>query len=237
MIMTPGVRKLALTAHVTSSVGWLGSVGGFLALAIAGLISQDAQIVRAAYLASELITWWVIVPLAFASLLTGLVASLGTPWGLFQYYWVLAKLLITLLATVLLLVHTQPIGLLAGVARGTTLSSAQVGQLQIQLVGDGGAALLALLVNVTLSVYKPRGMTRYGRRKQREQREGSSYPNSNGDAGGDTGTTPRWVQVFGIIALVLVLLFVVRHLTGLGFGGHTPRHGPDAHTPPTRHGG
>jgi hypothetical protein len=30
------------------------------------------------------------------------------------------------------------------------------------------------------------------------------------------------VQVFGIIALVLVLLFVILHLTGRGLGGHTP---------------
>lgn len=120
MTMTPPLHKLALTAHVTSSVGWLGAVAGFLALAIAGLTSQDAQVVQAVYLAMELITWFVIVPLAFASLLTGLIQSLGTTWGLFRHHWVLAKFLITILATVLLLVHTQPIGLLAAVAKETT---------------------------------------------------------------------------------------------------------------------
>ena len=30
-----GFRKLALTTHVTSSVGWIGAVAGFLALAVA----------------------------------------------------------------------------------------------------------------------------------------------------------------------------------------------------------
>lgn len=94
--MTPALRKLALTAHVTSSVGWLGAVGGFLALALAGLTSQDAQMVRAAYLATDVITWFVIVPLAFGSLLTGLVVSLATPWGLFRHYWVLVKFLLTI---------------------------------------------------------------------------------------------------------------------------------------------
>jgi hypothetical protein len=74
----PRLRKFALTAHVTSSVGWLGAVAGFLALAVAGLTSQNAQMARAAYLAMELITWFVIVPLGLASLLTGLVQSLGT---------------------------------------------------------------------------------------------------------------------------------------------------------------
>ena len=95
--MTPSLRKFALTTHLTSSVGWLGAVGGFLALAVAGLFSRDEQLVRAAYVSMELITWFVIVPLAFVSLLTGLIESLGTPWGLFRHYWILAKLVITFL--------------------------------------------------------------------------------------------------------------------------------------------
>ena len=37
----------------------------------------------------------------------------------------------------------------------------------------------------------------------------------------DDDTTPRWVKVFGLIAIVLVLLFVILHLTGGGFHGHT----------------
>jgi hypothetical protein len=77
--MPPHLRKVALTAHVVSSVGWLGAVAAFLALAVAGLTSQDAQMVRAAYLAMESIAWFVFVPLCVASLLTGLVQALGTP--------------------------------------------------------------------------------------------------------------------------------------------------------------
>ncbi len=170
MTMTPHLRRFALTAHVTSSVGWLGAVAGFLALAVAGLTSQDAQLVRAAYLAMELITWCVIVPLSLASLLTGLVQSLGTEWGLFRHYWILVKLLLTILATIALLLHTHPIGLLAWLARGTTFRTADVGRLQIQLVADASVALLVLLVATTLAVYKPRGLTPYGWRKVREQR-------------------------------------------------------------------
>src|SRR5687768_3340719 len=170
MIMTPRLRKFALTAHVTSSVGWLGAVAGFLALAVAGLSSQDAQMMRAAYLAMELTGWFVIVPLSLASLPTGLVMSLGTEWGLFRHYWVLAKFLITILATILLLVHMQPVGHLADVVAETTLAHGALAGLRVQLVADAGAALLALLVATALSVYKPRGMTRYGRRKQHEKR-------------------------------------------------------------------
>ena len=108
MTMTPLLRKFVLTAHVTSSVGWLGAVAGFLVFAVTGLTSQDVQIVRAAYLAMELIGWFVIVPLSLASLLTGLVQSLGTKWGLFRHYWILVKFLINIFASIVLLLHMQP---------------------------------------------------------------------------------------------------------------------------------
>lgn len=170
MTMKPGLRKFVLTAHVTSSVGWLGAVVGFLALVVAALTSQDAQTVRAAWIAMELTGWFAIVPLALASLLTGLVMSLGTPWGLFRHYWVLFKLLLTILATIVLLLNMQTVSFLAGVAAET--GSADLGGLRGELLHAGGG-LLVLLVNTILSVYKPRGMTRYGWRKQHEQLTGS----------------------------------------------------------------
>ena len=105
MQMTAGVRRIALTTHVTSSVGWLGAVASFLALAMAGVMSNDSQLVRAAYLAMHLTTWFVIVPLSIASLATGLINAAGTPWGPFRHYWVVTKLLLTVLATIILLVH------------------------------------------------------------------------------------------------------------------------------------
>jgi hypothetical protein len=167
MTMTPGLRKFVLTAHVTSTVGWLGAAAGFLALAAAGLTSQDAQMVRAVYLAAEPITWFVLVPLSLASLLTGIVQSLGTPWGLFRHYWVLCKLLLTVLATIVLLQYTQTVSYFAGVAAET--DSGELGGLWSYVLHSGGG-LLVLLVTTTLSVYKPRGMTPYGWRKQHEQR-------------------------------------------------------------------
>jgi hypothetical protein len=173
MIMSPSLRKSALVAHVISSVGWFGAVAGFLALAIAGLTSHDAGIVRAAYFAMELTGWNVIVPLSLASLLTGFVSSLGTTWGLFRYYWIIAKLVIVVPATILLLVHMQPISHVARIAAETTLSAADLQGLRIELVAEAGAALLVLLLATTLSVYKPRGMTAYGWRKQQEQRPAS----------------------------------------------------------------
>jgi len=167
--MTPRLRKLALTAHVVTSVGWLGAVVGFLALAVSSLTSHDAPVVAAAYLMMELIGWLVLVPLSLASLLTGLIQSLGTTWGLFRHYWVLAKLLINVVATVILLIYMQSLSYLADMA--VTVSADDLLKLRdpSPLI-HAGAALLLLLLATTLSVYKPRGLTRYGRRKQLEKR-------------------------------------------------------------------
>jgi hypothetical protein len=176
MLMRPGIRKLALTAHVTASVGWLGSVAAFLGLALSGLTSKDSQKVRSAYIAMELTGWYVIVPLSFASLVTGLIQSLGTTWGLFRHYWVLAKLLINVLATTLLLVHMQPISRMASLAIEGTLTPVDHRSVQVQLVADAALALAALVVATVLSVYKPRGVTPYGLRKYREQQRSTPKP-------------------------------------------------------------
>ena len=171
MIMSPSFRKLALIAHVTTSIGWFGAVAAFLALSIVGMSSSDTQLARAAYLAMEVTTWFVIVPLAFASLLSGVISSLGTKWGLFRYYWVLLKLLITVLATLVLLVHLQPIERLASVA-ATTAPGVTLRDAQLNMVVASAAALLVLFTLTALSIFKPRGMTPYGQRKQQEQSTG-----------------------------------------------------------------
>lgn len=240
MTMTPGLRKFALTMHVTSSVGWFGAVASFLALAIAGLASQDAQMVRAAYLAMESISWFVIVPFSLASLLTGLVQSLGTHWGLFRHYWILVKLLLTVLATIILLVHMQPISYMAGVVAETTLSSTDLSRLRIQLLADAAAALFVLLLVTTLSVYKPWGMTAYGRRQLSQplsprrlttmRNKGDSPMTTlppDSDANDDTGvrssrssTTTPW-GLYVLLGLIgLILLFGVLHLASGGLGMH-----------------
>lgn len=170
MAMAPRVRKFALTAHVAFSVGWLGAVTSFLVLAVASLVTDDAELVRGAYLTMEVTSWYVLVPLSLASLLTGLVQSLGTRWGLFRHYWVLAKLVINVFATLVLLLYTSTLGSLADVAADTTLSNADLLRTRSPsaLIHAGGALVLLLGATV-LSVYKPAGMTRYGQRKQRRQ--------------------------------------------------------------------
>jgi hypothetical protein len=206
MVMGPGARKLALTAHVTSSVGWLGSVAAFLALAIAGVSSQGDHVVRAAYLAMHLITWFVLVPLSLASFTTGLVESLGTTWGLFRHYWVVTKLLLTMLATMILLLHTQPIDRVAAVAAQTVLATSDLRSVRLQLVGDAAAALFVLFATTTLSIYKPWGMTPFGLRSQSDAGWRMAQNRRTRPAG-------RYVLI-GIVSFVFVILLI--HLLGGG---------------------
>jgi hypothetical protein len=168
--VSPGLRKFALTAHVVSSVGWLGAVVAFLALAVAGLVSDDAQTVRAVYIAAEPLTWFVIIPLAVASLVTGIAQSLVTTWGLFRHYWVVFKLLIAVGATAVLLMYTETVGFFADLAE----AGRGLGELRAPtFVLHSGAALVLLLTATVLAVYKPQGMTRYGRRKRQQLRTAS----------------------------------------------------------------
>jgi hypothetical protein len=139
----------------------------YLTLGVAAVTSQDTQTVRAAWTAMELTGWFAIVPLALASLLTGLIMSLGTKWGLFRHYWTLISFILTVLATVVLLLHMRDVSFLAAVAQ-----EAEGARLE-ELGGDllhPGLGLVVLLVIQVLNVYKPRGLTRYGWRKQQEQR-------------------------------------------------------------------
>jgi hypothetical protein len=243
--VTPPLSKLALTTHIALSVGWLGAVGGFLVLSIAGLTSQDAEVVRGAYVSMNLIGLYVIVPMGLAALATGLIQALGTEWGLLRHYWVLVKFLLTILATILLLLHQ-----FTAVAEAARRVSGTVpgllpnpGKLGTQLVGDSVLALLVLLVITALSVFKPWGRTRYGRRKHQERRESATLmsrspvaiPNDRhttktpGETAPPSLSAPRSETTDGIptglkISLAVIGLivvgFVVLHLAGGGLGSH-----------------
>ena len=219
--MRPGLRKFALTTHVTLSVGWIGAVVAYLVLVVAAMTSQDAHILRGAWIAMGLIGRNLVVPLALTSLLTGIVMSIVTPWGLFRHYWVLISLGLTVFATVVLLQHMRTVNSFAGIATGG--DSGAVGALRGGLRGEilhAGVGLLVLLMIEVLNVYKPLGMTPYGRRKTSQAARVRSHDDARSSEGRRFTGRPRWVTVAGIHAVVLALLFLVIHLAGGGLRSH-----------------
>lgn len=171
MNMPPALRKSLLILHVCISVGWMGAILVFLALSIIGLTSADAATVRGVYLVMEPAARFVLVPLAIASLVTGIVQSLGTKWGLLRHYWVIFKLVINLVATGVLLSYFPTFRRLAAVASdpAADLPDVRSGSPGLHSV----LALIVLALAMALAVFKPRGLTARGWRKQQaRQRRG-----------------------------------------------------------------
>ena len=216
MTFAPALRKFTFTTHVTSSVGWLGAVIAFLALAVIGLTSPDERTVRGAYLVMAPAAWFVLVPLAHASLLSGIVLSLGTAWGLFRHYWVVLKLLITAFSTVILLIYMGTFRQMAGVAADPVV--------QLGLVRNPSPlvhsilALILLVAATVLGIYKPFGETPYGRRKQTQRHQRSLREARAIDL--LSANTPRWTYWVWIVVISLVALFIAAHLMSGGAHGH-----------------
>ena len=166
--MTPKTRKAVLTAHITSSVGWIGAVVAFIVLDVTTATSNATHALRASYIAMDLVTRWTIVPLAFASLVSGVWISLGTKWGLFRHYWVIVTLVLTVAATAVLLLQLPLIAYRAEVAADVLSSDDQVRNLGNLLLHSVGGTLVLLAITV-INVYKPRGLTPYGWRKQQQE--------------------------------------------------------------------
>jgi hypothetical protein len=164
--MKPGWRKFMLAVHLAFSVGWVGAVIAYLALGLTAVTTEDDHTIQAAWTAMEIVGWYVIVPLAIASLVTGVVMALGTKWGLFRHYWVVISFVLTVFATTVLLIHMPTVTATAEAAQhseGAALD-ALGGDLEHPAIG-----LLILLVVQVLNIYKPPGLTRYGWRKQQER--------------------------------------------------------------------
>ena len=170
MPMPAGARRAALTTHVVTSVGWLGAVAAFLALAVAAIASDDPATVRALYVAMDVLGISLLVPLSLASFVSGLVQSLGTSWGLFRHWWVIAKLAISVVATAVLLLYSSTLRVLGDAAASPSLADDRALLPSMSPVVHSAGAVAVLLVAAALSVYKPKGVTRHGWRKQQQRR-------------------------------------------------------------------
>ena len=175
MALSPPARKALLTVHVLASVGWVGAVLVYLALGIAAITTDDTDLVRSAYVAMDWAAWTVLVPLAVASLVTGVVQSLATKWGLFRHYWVIFKLVITVVATVVLVTYTGTLDAFADAATDEPFTThhrdlLRSGSVVVHSIG----ALILLVAATLLAVYKPAGLTRRGHRLRQRARNATA---------------------------------------------------------------
>lgn len=171
-------RKLLLAVHLTCSVGWIGAVCAYLVVAFAVPITGEAETVRAAWISMDLLGWYAIVPLAVASFATGILIASLTRWGLLRHYWVLISLTGTTVLVAILVFHMPDVSVQAERARNASPDAL------LQMGSDIPHALLGLLSLIgilVLNIYKPRGLTRYGWRRERDARAqtaGTARPTS-----------------------------------------------------------
>lgn len=161
--MSVRLRRVMLALHLVVSVGWIGAVLAYIGLGISAVTSRDESTIRGSWVAMETIGWAVLVPLAVATLVTGVVMSLGTRWGLFRYYWVMLSFTLTTLASLVLVLHMPDVSSLA--QRAQTAGSAELQSLGGDLF-HATLGLLVLTAVLVLNVFKPPGMTRYGWRRR-----------------------------------------------------------------------
>ena len=163
--LSPGQRKLVLAAHIVVSVGLFGLSAAMFVLGTVAVTTSDAETGQAAYRSMRIFTRGVVQPVALGALVSGLILSLGTRWGVVRHYWIVTKLALTV-ATVLCGIFVvgplvqQAIGMSSDVAM---LPAAGRGSAPIVLVAALAANVLMLGAATVISVYKPWGTIRRGR--------------------------------------------------------------------------
>ena len=166
--LPPRWRNLLLTTHIVVAVGVLGADLVLLTLGVTALASRDPELVRAAYLTMGLLAEAVLLPLALAAPLTGILLGLGTPWGLARHWWVLTKLVLTIaVATAAVFVLRPALNRAAAQALQVPLAelpTTGIGPTGVAVTLPFTGALLVLVAIVTLAVFKPWGQTRFRRR-------------------------------------------------------------------------
>jgi hypothetical protein len=107
---------------------------------------------------TALVATVLLVPLALASLASGVLLGRLTPWGLARHWWVLLELLLTTAGTVLALVVLTPSLQAAADAAlaGDLLTPPQ----RWALVRNSAAAAVVLVGTLVLSVAEPLGRVR-----------------------------------------------------------------------------
>ncbi len=160
-LLRPRSRKLWLTLHVGFSVGWLGAAMAMLVLAIVGASASNPMLRHYAYEIMHIFDLAIVIPLVLLALITGLVMSLGTKWGLVRYWWVLVKFAIALSIPLFAAVQ-ESLWVREAVAATRADPAADLAGTDVRLwVCFIVFSLLLLWTATALSSYKPWGKTRW----------------------------------------------------------------------------
>ena len=170
--LSPGQRKLVLAAHIVVSVGLLGISAAMLVLGTVAAATPDPGTSSAAYRSMGIFTRGVIQPAAVGALVTGVILSLGTKWGLLEHYWIVAKLALTVAAVLCGIFVVRPLvqQAIAATSGAAPLTTPDPGSGPMLLIATSAANVLMLGAATVISVYKPWGAIARGRREAQTTR-------------------------------------------------------------------
>lgn len=163
--LTGRPRRLLRAGHVVVAGGWFGLVVAMLVLGVTARTAASVELAASAYRLMARIGGAVIPPMAVATMLSGVVLSLVTPWGLVRHWWIVAK------AVLGLVVIVTAVSLTDSWITQAVADASVVGAAGTRLVVASVVHLAMLAVATVISVDKPWGRTPVGRR-----RPGSAQP-------------------------------------------------------------
>ena len=158
--LSPRLRKWIVAAHTLVGVGWFGITVAKLVLEIVSATAGDLSVARAGYLFAGAFDRVVFPPAALATLITGIVLSVGTAWGLFRHWWIVVKLMLTVGIIV-----TGVVFVGAWTEQALVVTDAELGAVSLRLIGSASVHALMLAAATVISALKPWGRIRPDRQE------------------------------------------------------------------------
>lgn len=172
--LTGRPRKALVVTHVIAAACWTGVALMMSAVGVTALTSDDIERVAGAYGLMETFDVGLLAWLNFATTMSGLAVSLTSRWGVIRYRWVAAKLALSLLILLLAFgwLHDtlETAALQAERLAASGGPAERLGTTPALVAAGFGLAFLQLVLATLLSLYKPGGRTRRGRRLLAAQR-------------------------------------------------------------------
>lgn len=157
--LTP--RRWLLLLHLLFCAIMFGGAMVFLILSITAVSTNDESILKACYISMHMLAKTSVRASAIGALVTGVLLSVLTQWGLFKHYWIIAKEGLTILAII-----AGPIGMVSWTLKAVTLTTADgLNALQDpEFIVNSGQMWIGITLQISsivamfaISIFKPWG--------------------------------------------------------------------------------
>jgi hypothetical protein len=162
-------RQAVLTVHLISSLGWIGADLGLLVLAITASANGTPRVGQGACVALAFLATWITAPVSVIALISGVLLSMATKWGVFRYTWVVVSLVLNALMVLLVVFALGPLYRgaehLVLAAPATSPVADILGGRRFELMAPPCVAFVVLTGVTIINVYKPWGRFGWPRRR------------------------------------------------------------------------